>query len=170
MIKAIETKYKGYRFRSRLEARWAVFFEALGIEWAYEYEGFDLPVGPYLPDFLLRTYTKTRISTHLSQKGIALPEHWDLWVEIKGTKPSSVELMRIQQLAEGLRVVAMLIIGTPGTEVLYLTSKPSQFPTQIPSIKNTTVWSNLLDLDRDVLASAYASARSARFEHGEKPQ
>jgi hypothetical protein len=28
-IKAIETSYKGYRFRSRLEARWAVFFDAL---------------------------------------------------------------------------------------------------------------------------------------------
>jgi hypothetical protein len=27
MIKAIETRYKGYRFRSRLEARWAVRFE-----------------------------------------------------------------------------------------------------------------------------------------------
>ena len=26
-IKAIETYYKGYRFRSRLEARWAVFFD-----------------------------------------------------------------------------------------------------------------------------------------------
>lgn len=42
-IKAIETSYKGYRFRSRLEARWAVFFDALGIEWEYEKEGYELP-------------------------------------------------------------------------------------------------------------------------------
>lgn len=41
-IKAIETVYRGYRFRSRLEARWAVFFDALGLEWEYEPEGFDL--------------------------------------------------------------------------------------------------------------------------------
>ena len=41
-IKAIETEYKGYRFRSRLEARWAVFFDALGLKWDYEPEGFDL--------------------------------------------------------------------------------------------------------------------------------
>ncbi|MCB6994492.1 hypothetical protein LI177_13475 [bacterium 210820-DFI.6.37] len=27
-LKAIQTEYKGYRFRSRLEARWAVFFDA----------------------------------------------------------------------------------------------------------------------------------------------
>jgi len=39
-IKAIETVYNGYKFRSRLEARWAVFFDALGIEYEYEKEGF----------------------------------------------------------------------------------------------------------------------------------
>lgn len=51
-IKAIETQYKGYRFRSRLEARWAVFFDHIGWEWEYEPEGFDLGYGVmYLPDF-----------------------------------------------------------------------------------------------------------------------
>lgn len=53
-IKPIETAYKGYRFRSRLEARWAVFFESLGIRWSYETQGFQLPDGSaYLPDFYL---------------------------------------------------------------------------------------------------------------------
>ena len=53
-IKAIETKYKGCRFRSRLEARYAVFFDALGMEWHYEPEGFELEhYGRYLPDFYL---------------------------------------------------------------------------------------------------------------------
>ena len=37
-IKPIETVYNGYRFRSRLEARWAVFFDAAGIEYEYEPE------------------------------------------------------------------------------------------------------------------------------------
>jgi hypothetical protein len=50
-IKAIETVYKGYRFRSRLEARWAVFFDALGLEWEYEKEGYQLSGTGYLPDF-----------------------------------------------------------------------------------------------------------------------
>lgn len=51
-LKPIETRYKGYRFRSRLEARWAVFFDALGLKWEYEPEGFELPNGVrYLPDF-----------------------------------------------------------------------------------------------------------------------
>jgi len=38
-IAAIETRYRGYRFRCRLEARWAVFFDAAGVEWSYEDEG-----------------------------------------------------------------------------------------------------------------------------------
>jgi hypothetical protein len=51
MIQALETTYKGTRFRSRLEARWAVFFDALGIKWEYEPQGYLTSQGPYLPDF-----------------------------------------------------------------------------------------------------------------------
>ena len=54
MIKAIETKYDGYTFRSRLEARWAVFFNKIGLKWDYEIEGFELEDGTwYLPDFYI---------------------------------------------------------------------------------------------------------------------
>lgn len=57
MIQAIETVYNGYRFRSRLEARWAVFFDAAGIKYQYEPEGFQVDFGDevvrYLPDFYL---------------------------------------------------------------------------------------------------------------------
>lgn len=53
-IKPIETVYNGYRFRSRLEARWAVFFDAAGIKYEYEPEGYTLNDGTmYLPDFFL---------------------------------------------------------------------------------------------------------------------
>ncbi len=53
-MKAIETEYKGYKFRSRLEARWAVFFDIMGIRWEYESEGIVLSNGtPYFPDFYL---------------------------------------------------------------------------------------------------------------------
>lgn len=72
MIQAIETTYQGYRFRSRLEARWAIFFDALGIEWMYEYQGFEMPNGRrYLPDFYL-------------------PE-LDVWFEVKGAFPDRNE-------------------------------------------------------------------------------
>lgn len=50
-MRPIETIYGGCRFRSRLEARWAVFFDSLGLPWEYEPEGFELRSGRYLPDF-----------------------------------------------------------------------------------------------------------------------
>lgn len=46
---AIPTEYRGHRFRSRLEARWACFFDNCG--WPWEYEPFDLD--GYIPDFVL---------------------------------------------------------------------------------------------------------------------
>jgi hypothetical protein len=52
-LKAIDTAYKGHLFRSRLEARYAVFLDALGVRWQYEPEGFQLESGYYLPDFFL---------------------------------------------------------------------------------------------------------------------
>lgn len=52
-LKPIQTKYRGYRFRSRLEARWAVFLDTIKSSWEYEPEGFQLQSGWYLPDFWL---------------------------------------------------------------------------------------------------------------------
>lgn len=46
---AIPTTYAGVRFRSRLEARWAAFFDQLG--WPWQYEPLDL--AGYIPDFVL---------------------------------------------------------------------------------------------------------------------
>ena len=62
--RSIQTYYKGYYFRSRLEARYAVFLDYLGIRWKYETEGYIIEknefsetfghVGEaYLPDFFL---------------------------------------------------------------------------------------------------------------------
>jgi hypothetical protein len=48
-IAAIPTLYRGRMYRSRLEARWAAFFDRLG--WQYEYEPFDL--GAWSPDFAI---------------------------------------------------------------------------------------------------------------------
>lgn len=51
--KAIRAEYRGIKFRSRTEARWAVFLDEMGIRWQYEAEGYELPSGWYLPDFWL---------------------------------------------------------------------------------------------------------------------
>lgn len=71
-MKAIETSYKGYRFRSRTEARWAIFFDTVGVSYQYEPEGFDLGEhGCYLPDFRIPSV--------------------NVWVEIKGVPPTDHE-------------------------------------------------------------------------------
>lgn len=94
MIKPIETIYNGYRFRSRLEARWAVFFDVLGIKYEYEKEGFDLgEAGWYLPDFWLPTF--------------------GCWVEIKPEAPSAEEVRKCQLLARGTGQPVYLFYGTP---------------------------------------------------------
>lgn len=78
-FKAIETKYDNYRFRSRLEARHALFFNTLGIPYIYEMEGFDLEGTWYLPDFYL-------------------PKQ-DCYVEIKGVEPTPEEMGKAYDLA-----------------------------------------------------------------------
>lgn len=57
-IKPIETYYNGYKFRSRLEARWAVFFDAGKIRYEYEPEGYTIGGKNYryLPDFYLTDF------------------------------------------------------------------------------------------------------------------
>lgn len=52
-LRPIETAYRGYRFRSRLEARTAVLLDALGLKYEYEPQGFNLDGVYYLPDFWL---------------------------------------------------------------------------------------------------------------------
>lgn len=59
-MKAIETRYDGCRFRSRIEARWSVFFNHMGWRWEFEPEGFETPAGRYLPDFKLYAPGGTR--------------------------------------------------------------------------------------------------------------
>ncbi len=48
-IKAKPTQYNGRLYRSRLEAKWASFFDSLN--WKHEYEPFDL--NGWSPDFLI---------------------------------------------------------------------------------------------------------------------
>ena len=83
MIKAIETEYKGYKFRSRLEARWAVFFDKMGYKWQYELEGYRTNYDKnsifYLPDFYLPDF--------------------HTWVEVKG---SDEALMASMPKIEGI--------------------------------------------------------------------
>lgn len=80
----IETRYAGCLFRSRLEARWAVFFDAAGIEWQYEAQGYEC---------------QPRCGLSGSQPFWYLPDFWlpglNLHAEVKGslTEPETRRLL-----------------------------------------------------------------------------
>jgi hypothetical protein len=48
-MESIKTRYKSINFRSRLEAKWARFFDLLGWKWAYE----PIDFKGWIPDFAL---------------------------------------------------------------------------------------------------------------------
>jgi hypothetical protein len=187
-IKAIETRYNGYRFRSRLEARWAVFFDALGVKYEYEPEGFKLPNGiQYLPDFWL-------------------PQSRS-WVEIKPTfAPDTRGHRKVKAFAEALQpnirdghYFVVMLYGEPrpyAKGTCYLLDKDSfnNFPIYLmpPEVGYSKMgiwfpvdclceadasnedkktlrrkWKEAQRLYQSDLMFAISSARSARFEFGE---
>lgn len=79
---ALPTVYHGTEFRSRLEARWAIFMDRAGVRWSYEPEGYALPSGYYLPDFHLPDIRK--------------------FLEVKPDGLPSDQIIRAEQLAHEL--------------------------------------------------------------------
>lgn len=177
-IAAIPTRYKGYRMRSRLEARWAVVFDVMHLAWEYEPQGFELSTGPYLPDFYL-------------------PE-WKLWVEIKPFWDGTT--------AEKLSVFCneiggiLWICGTPGKQDAWLFCYDSWLPRSVrhtvlnvtltmlgeeePKLIGDSGWTDEYHSniersqplhclifprfpDEDETERVMAAGRAARFEHGE---
>ena len=79
-IKAIPTDYNGVHFRSRLEARWAVFFDNLRMTWTYEP---PLPFEPLWPSY--------RPDFYVSVKGITCQECTHMHRNYPETDPGSAE-------------------------------------------------------------------------------
>ena len=54
---ALKTKFRGVIYRSQTEARWAVFFDAIGVQFSYEPETISLSTGrKYVPDFFIKDF------------------------------------------------------------------------------------------------------------------
>ena len=173
-MQAIETIHNGYRFRSRLEARWAVFFDALGIRYEYEKEGFEFEGYSYLPDFYLPDY--------------------GYFVEIKPPELTDVEYEKLRSFAANKKL--LLIAGTPGEDD-YTVEIPSDDELMngltysfCKGRKCDRLWlagdSGCFAINCDDcpepkcgdkqtsehfgIGFAYEAARQARFEHGERQQ
>lgn len=90
---AILTTYQGITFRSRTEAKWAVFFDHLNIPYKYELEGYAENGIAYLPDFFL--------------------EIQDCFIEIKPTSPSKEEIDKAWIPVETEKKDLFFLCGTP---------------------------------------------------------
>jgi hypothetical protein len=176
-IKPIETVYGGYRFRSRLEARWAVFLDVLHARWVYEPEGYQLRTGPFLPDFWL-------------------PDS-KLWLEIK---PDGGECKHAQALFEEQGWPVAVGCGLPGERLSvwvceighhgcsnmleedssWCLNKAGNLAISVQRDHEHTFWTfcNGEEVGSVVPSGAcvppyydraVAAAKQARFEHGETP-
>ena len=172
-IKPIETRYKGYRFRSRLEARWVVYFDAIGLKWEYEPEGFDLEkYGYYLPDFWLPQV--------------------NMWAEVKAKEFTDGENLKARALAEMTGRPVLRLVGTPdfktyvawipknyyGTdieadydEIDFLISMYHNYPREEHRFYENSgyvpCWNFEGEWPDSEVRQAIEKSRSARFEHGD---
>lgn len=180
-IKAIETEYKGYRFRSRLEARWAVFFDACGFKWDYEPEGFDINGIKYLPDFCLHDVCFPLFDDDTAP-------HHDFYIEVKG-EMDGFDREKIEAFAREWPVYVvgnipfakdffdyMYKIAEANMEdrlyYTYATIYGNEYPAGIfvnkdgrPDFAGADEETENLDIEKTL--SALRAARAARFEHGE---
>jgi hypothetical protein len=97
-VEAIPTEWNGYRTRSRLEMRWIVVLDYLGISFQYEPEGYRFPDGTcYLCDF--------RIDKQ---------ERWvgdGCWIETKGQEPTTEEEYKAWLLAKYTKKPVYILFG-----------------------------------------------------------
>jgi len=171
-LKVIETIYKGYKFRSRLEARFAVFFDSLGIDWEYEIEGFVLDNGEwYLPDFYLPTFDN------------------GMWVEVKPKDFTEEEKERCRLLCKGTKKSVWLAAPKPDFicyEVFYYdnhygyiegdgipNADQAEFENRMFAMSAYGKTGGAINLEYrnlvgERLKNAVLEARQARFEHKNK--
>ncbi len=160
-LKPIETLYRGYRFRSRLEARWAVAFDAMGWQWEYEPQGFETSAGPYLPDF------RVRDTEFLAPEWWEIKPAWDRAPDLQQTLRHNafVELRWIELVRQtGLDLV--VAHGLPDPDA-------ARFDAYILKIHTHDDAGPMLPVLRvrhgcglsNLLREGVRAARAARFEH-----
>lgn len=150
-MKAIQTRYGGCRFRSRLEARYAVLFDTLGIKWDYEPEGFEFPDGRrYLPDFWL----------HVPGK-----EGWGYWVEIKPLTPDAHEFELMKRVSKASGHHGWFLVGTPSDDscAVAMTGRFINLNDAAPICACAPA-----PVTPQRFKDAVTAARSARFEFGDR--
>jgi hypothetical protein len=186
-IQPIETKWHGYRFRSRLEARWAVWLYSLGVRFEYEREGFQMGSYCFLPDFFLSDYScylevkpnsdfdRNRLNEFVAHQDLVVvvgnpwPFQYILWLGIQShcLWPAPTAQFSSCDVCQKLSLVVMER-GAHATRFLaqYLVGEDS-------CPRHSPFWyceDPKIAPGHSLLGDAYLAARSARFEHGDYPR
>ncbi len=185
-IKPIDTYHAGYRFRSRTEARWAMVFDHLKVQWQYEAQGYVLDNGDgYLPDFWL-----PEMEIHVEVKGVMTMRDAEKIVGIsKDQPPGSYPTLVVSDIPkEGALGPHFITVGTsfkPDSLEFYHASllrstdgrvltAPFGWPRRVPSnpyVYDPLDWETAnagFVVDQYEIREAYAAARMARFEHSDR--
>jgi hypothetical protein len=147
---ALETEYRGVRYRSRLEARWAVLFDVLGFRYEYEPQGYQTRHGNYLPDFWMPQFRA--------------------FAEVKPVPFTLEQRAKCAEVAHGTRQSFLLLVGQPDTAPFWMlmpdcTLEPCSLLalwTVVNAIEGPDDVSALGNPDL-LIAQAIGEARSARF-------
>jgi hypothetical protein len=166
VLRPIETIYKGFRFRSRLEARWAVFFDRCKQHFIYEDEGYRLPSGPYLPDFYFPSgphFVEVKPSHLLPRRHFEFEQLGSL--PIRDDLPRELVLAHELYRQLGLRPLSFVIVYGDPLDVLDIDETRTGGSIQIG---RDGLRVGLGFIDSCFRLSAADAARAARFEHGER--
>jgi hypothetical protein len=172
-VKAIETAYAGCRFRSRAEARWAVFLDSLGLDWEFEPQGYELSYGRrYLPDFRVEG---------------------SYFIEVKGQRPTAEEFQAATDIC--LNVAPLIIFcgdvprkplvhpvvpGSRSAAWKFVSGAAAGYPDAlgqwwacghaeaIDHASGKTYWTSGVKKRAQQYSKALTDAKGARFEFGEK--
>ena len=160
-MKAIQTAYNSYLFRSRLEARWAFFFDSIGVDYEYEPEGYELDGVRYLPDFWIPC-------PDFHEKGGYFVE-----IKRKGT-PNKGETQKAILLAKESGHTAIILCGDPVDCQKFEYNRCGSFHqgafNRDPIHPCVRFLHGQGNYDHGYsLATEAELARSARFEFGETP-
>jgi hypothetical protein len=168
MIKPIETLDRGYRFRSRLEARWAVFFDRCRESFAYEHEGFRLPSGPYLPDFFFphrQGFVEVKPISQLPVRNFSFGiGDNDALFDDEGLPREIIQISELSRLLRLSPLHCVVVYGDP-----YDVMHPDEGGGAVHVSERNRLMRGIgfIDLFHASLFDAADAARCARFEHGE---
>ena len=123
-IKAIPTELGGVTYRSRLEARWAAFFDALGADPIFEHQGYEVHGKGYLPDFYLAAW-KVYVEVKPAHPGAQVTDKlWALddWLRTKAKSLYTPKLLLVcgEPLLDKYRVYAREFRGNVGHEMQWV--------------------------------------------------